>query len=186
MVVRVEQAELRSERIQSAATYARFYNRIADICVQGGRVGIGTETANSNAKLDVNGNIYSNGKVFIGTPDASTTDQIALYSLAVNGTAIFTKAKVKLYGSWPDYVFSEKYKLPSLDDIEKFLKANQHLPGVPSASEVEKNGIDLGDNQTILLKKVEELTIYLIQQNKKIEEQSIKISNLEKLIKQGK
>jgi hypothetical protein len=171
-----------------------------------GNVGIGTSAP--KAKLDVNGNIYSNGKIFIGMPDANTLTQIANYSLAVNGTAVFNKAKVSLYGNWPDYVFSPSYKLTPLDSIEQFITVNGHLPEMPKAKEVEKNGIDLGETQALLLKKIEELTLFAIeqnkqsqkllkiageqakqsenlqktidQQNKKIEEQSERISDLEK------
>lgn len=133
----------------------------------GGNVGLGTTSP--QAKLDVNGNIYSNGKIFIGTPDANTTTKIAPYSLAVNGSAVFTKAVVKLYSAWPDYVFAPTYKLTQLDSLEHFIKTNGHLPEVPQSDEVEKNGIDLGGNQAVLLKKIEELTLYIIEQNKRIE-----------------
>jgi hypothetical protein len=143
-------------------------NKVADIYVYNSQVGVGTETPNSNAKLDVNGNIYSNGKVFIGTADGTTTTKIANYSLAVNGTAIFTKATVKLNANWPDYVFNPEYKLPTLEQLEEFIKVKKHLPEVPTGEEIEKNGIDLGDNQTLLLKKIEELTLLLIDQNKQI------------------
>ncbi|HET7117790.1 MAG TPA: hypothetical protein VFI29_14950 [Hanamia sp.] len=152
----------------------------------GGNVGIGTTTPNPNASLDVNGNVYSNGKIFIGTPNANTATQIAPYSLAVNGSAIFTKAVVKLNSAWPDYVFAPAYNLPKLDSLEQFIKLNQHLPEMPKASDVEKNGIDLGDNQTILLKKIEELTLFAIEQKKQteklqkiVEEQNKRITELE-------
>lgn len=144
-----------------------------------GNIGIGNSNPNANAKLDVNGNIYSNGKVYIGIPDANTITQIAPYALAVNGTAVFTKAKVSLYGSWPDYVFHKDYKLPTLSEIERFIKHNGHLPEVPTAEEVEKNGIDLGDNQVLLLKKIEELTLIVIEQNKRAMEQNKRIEKLE-------
>jgi trimeric autotransporter adhesin len=110
--------------------------------------------------------INKDGKVLIGTSDVN---QVGTHTLAVNGSAIFTKAVVKLNTSWPDYVFKPTYQLLSLNELEKYLQKNQHLPEVPSASEVEKNGIDLGDNQAILLKKVEELTLYMIDLNKKVE-----------------
>lgn len=128
-------------------------------------VGIGTTTPAE--KLDVNGNIYTNGKMLIGQ---ANTAAVVPYSLAVNGSAIFTKAVVKLNANWPDYVFKSTYKLPSLNELEKYLLKNQHLPDVPTATEVEKNGIDLGDNQAILLKKVEELTLYMIEKDKEIKE----------------
>jgi hypothetical protein len=121
------------------------------------------------------GNLFSSGKIAIGTTDLA---QIGNYSLAVNGSAIFTKASVKLIGNWPDYVFEPAYKLSTLTEVENFLKENKHLPGVPSAAEIQKHGIDLGDNQTVLLKKVEELTLYAIEANKKIELQQAQIDVL--------
>lgn len=132
-----------------------------------GNVGLGTTTP--QATLDVNGNIFTSGKLAIGTTDAT---KMAPYALAVNGDAIFNKAKVKLYGTWPDYVFNKAYKLRPLPELEQFINQNAHLPGIPSAAEVEKDGIDLGGNQAALLKKIEELTLYVIEQNKKLEAQA--------------
>lgn len=140
-----------------------FLNRVS-IQKSTGNFGIGITTPSE--KLHVAGNIYTNGKILIGQ---ANTAAVTPYALAVNGSAVFTKAVVKLNGNWPDYVFKPTYKLPSLTELEKYLVTNQHLPGVPTATEVEKNGIDLGDNQTILLKKVEELTLYMIELNKKVE-----------------
>lgn len=90
------------------------------------------------------------------------------YKLAVAGNIIAEKVKVQLQTAWPDYVFSPGYYLPSLREIEQFIKTNSHLPGVPSASQVEKDGIELGDNQAVLLKKIEELTLHLIELDKKV------------------
>lgn len=164
-------------------------NKLADIFVQNSRVGIGTETPNSNAKLDVNGNIISSGVVAIGSVInwaniTGNADPNKNYKLAVNGNAIFEKVTVKLYSNWPDYVFNKNYDLPSLKTIETFINNNKHLPGVPSADEVKKEGIDLGDNQAILLKKVEELTLYIIEQNKKIEKLEAEKDALKNLQKQ--
>lgn len=142
----------------------------ADIFIQNSKIGIGTEAPNTNSKLDVNGNIYSNGKVFIGIPDGNTAIEIADYSLAVDGAALFTKAVVKLKDNWPDYVFAPDYKMPKLAEIESFIKENGHLPEMPTASDVGKNGINLGNTQVLLLKKIEELTLILIEQEKRIKE----------------
>ncbi|GHE56682.1 hypothetical protein [Roseivirga thermotolerans] len=84
--------------------------------------------------------------------------------LEVNGTIRSKKVKVEATG-WPDYVFSSHYKLRPLKELEQFVQQNQHLPEVPSAKEIEANGQDLGDIQVVLLKKIEELTLYLIQEN---------------------
>lgn len=104
------------------------------------------------------------GDVGIGTFDTKG------YKLAVNGNAIFVKVKVQPYQNWSDYVFYPGYRLRPLGEVEQFIQQHHHLPEVPSAAEVEKNGLDLGDSQATLLKKIEELTLYVIQQNKRIEE----------------
>ncbi len=109
------------------------------------------------------------GDVGIGTSETRG------FKLAVNGPAIFTKAVVKLYVNWPDYVFNRNYRLKSLKEVEKFIKVHKHLPGVPTAKEVQQKGIDVGDNQAILLKKIEELTLYLIELNKRIEGLEVKV-----------
>jgi hypothetical protein len=155
-----------------------------------GNVGIGTTTPAAN--LDVNGTTYSR-KLFVGAPDANTiTNMGANNLLAVNGTAVFVKAKVALYGSaWPDYVFSPDYQMPTLDSLEKFIKSHSHLPEIPKAEEIKNNGIDLGENQALLLKKIEELTLFAIEQNKQSEklmkiadEQAKQSENLQKVIEE--
>jgi hypothetical protein len=122
--------------------------------------------------------IDADGDVSIGTNDTKN------YKFAVNGSAIFTKVVVKPYSGWADYVFEPSYKLPSLSSVEGYIESNKHLPGVPSAEDVEANGIDLGDNQTILLQKTEELTLYIIDQDKKLEEQKKLITDQQQMLKQ--
>ena len=111
------------------------------------------------------------GNVGIGTPSPSE-------KLSVNGTVLAKKVRVSNTG-WPDYVFAPDYELRSLSQVEKFVKENQHLPEVPSAKEIETNGQDLGDIQATLLKKVEELTLYLIEQDKKNSSQEERLKALE-------
>ena len=108
-------------------------------------------------------------KNYFGGPLGIGTTNTFSYSLAVNGSAIFTQAVVKLYANWPDYVFKKGYVPPSLSSLSRYIKANNRLPGLPSADSVAKNGLDLGDNQARLLQKIEELTLYIIEQDKKIE-----------------
>jgi hypothetical protein len=107
--------------------------------------------------------INSSGSVGIGTATTFT------YKLAVNGSAIFTQAVVKLNANWPDYVFKKGYTLPSLKSVEEYLIVNGHLPGLPSAESVQKNGLDLGSTQAKLLEKIEELTLYSLDLQKKVE-----------------
>lgn len=71
---------------------------------------------------------------------------------------------------WPDFVFSKDYELLSLYEVEQFIAENHHLPNVPSAAEVKANGIDLGEMNVILLQKVEELTLYILNLQRQIDE----------------
>ena len=90
-------------------------------------------------------------------------------NLIANGNIETKKVKVTATpGSVPDYVFKPDYELRSLPELESYIKANSHLPNVPSAKEVETNGQDVGDMQLKLLEKIEELTLYIIEQNKKL------------------
>lgn len=134
-----------------------------------GTVGIGTANPDINAKLDVNGNIFTSGKVLIGTTNLAAVDNNVL---AVNGNAIFEKVKVRSYAIWPDYVFEDEYHLPSLDEVEAYLRKHKHLPNMISAEEAKDKGLDLADNQAALLRKIEELTLYLIQLNKRMDDLS--------------
>ena len=118
-------------------------------------------------------NIYfNNGNVGIGTDSPQT-------KLAVNGEISAKKLTITQTG-WADYVFDKNYKLLTPEQIEKYILANKHLPGMPSAKEIENYGVSVGDNQVLLLKKIEELTLLMIKQNKKIlqlEKQVINLKN---------
>jgi hypothetical protein len=105
--------------------------------------------------------ITASGNVGIGT---STPDQ----KLTVNGTVHATRVKVETTVPGPDYVFEKDYALPSLEQIKSYIDENKHLPDVPSAKEMEAKGIDVGDMNMVLLKKIEEMTLYMIEQEKRI------------------
>jgi hypothetical protein len=124
--------------------------------------------------------ILGDGTVGIGTKNTYG------YKLAVNGTAIFTKVKVKTAGTWPDYVFEKGYALPGLAELEQYLIRHKHLPDITPAAEAQRDGIDVAAQQAALLKKVEELTLYLIEENKQLKaqikkdaEQNAKITQLQ-------
>jgi trimeric autotransporter adhesin len=118
------------------------------------------------------GVIVGNNTIVI--PSGST------YKLAVGGGIIAEKVRVATSGttSWADYVFDKGYKLRSLSDLDRFIKINKHLPDTPTTAEVTENGIDLAQTQVLLLQKIEELTLYMISQNKKITHLERKIKNL--------
>jgi len=118
--------------------------------------------------------ITGNGYVGIGTGNATLVN-----ALTVNGNILTKGIKVNPE-SVPDYVFKPEYKLRPLEEVERFVKANSHLPEVPSESEVKKNGLELGEMSTTLLKKVEELTLYLIEIKKENENLKQRLEKLER------
>lgn len=98
------------------------------------------------------------------------------YLLAVDGKIISEELKVQLSGSWPDYVFADNYKLKSFDHLRSFIKQNKHLPNIPSAAEVEKNGIEVGDMQKRMIEKIEELTLYILELENRLNEMDKKLN----------
>lgn len=122
------------------------------------------------------------GDVYFGTTSGNvgigTTNPQA--KLAVKGTLLAQRVRVSVNAAeWPDYVFDSSYKLLPLPELEAFIQQNSHLPEIPSAATVGKEGLDLGDNQQLLLKKIEELTLYVIEQNKELKAQNERIKTLE-------
>lgn len=121
--------------------------------------------------------IIGNGNVLIGKSSQLNT----LYKLDVAGKIRADEIVVNTTGA--DYVFEDDYQLLSLNKLEKSIKKNKHLPGIPSANEMKNNGMSVGETNTLLLQKIEELTLYLIELNKKNEELQKKMEQLEKSIK---
>ena len=127
------------------------------------------EQTNSGLYMGVNGGnlrLDATGQVAIGGVVAAASG----YKLTVTGKVICEELKVKLSGAWPDYVFANDYKLKSLPEVEQFIAANKHLPNIPSAAEVEKDGITVGEMQKKMMEKIEELTLYIIDLQKQIEQ----------------
>lgn len=107
--------------------------------------------------------IDGNGNVSIGT------EQVAAgYRVSIEGRMMCEELKVQTSTAWPDYVFTEKHSLLSLDALERKIKEQGHLPGIPSAAQIEANGFEVGDMQARLLEKIEELTLYVIDLNKQV------------------
>lgn len=112
----------------------------------------------------------NDGTVYMGSPnlDAENLALGAGYKLRVFGKIIGEEVRVQLKTAWPDYVFEKDYKQLSLNELEQFVNEHKHLPNIPSAKEIEKDGQHLGEIQIKLLEKVEELTLYIIEQDKRI------------------
>ncbi|OWK68852.1 hypothetical protein CBW18_19775 [Pedobacter sp. AJM] len=123
---------------------------------------------NQTEKLRVTGN----GDVGIGTISPKE-------KLSVNGKIRAHEVKVEIT-NWPDYVFEKGYKPPSLAALENYISKNKHLPEIPSEDEVAEKGIELGDMNRLLLKKIEEMTIYLIEMKKENNKQQNQIDALKK------
>ena len=143
--------------------------------VSSGDVGIG-ETS-PDAKLHVNGDVKVTDQVAIGSSGEAVP---AEYLLGVDGKVICEELKVKNSEAWPDYVFQDDYELMPLPEVAAYIQANNHLPNVPSASEVEKEGIAVGEMNRKLLEKVEELTLYLLEvaaENKALKARVNKLEN---------
>jgi hypothetical protein len=127
---------------------------------------------------------WANGVLFDSTDNIGIgTNDTKGYKLAVNGAGIFTKVRVKPMANWPDYVFKKDYRLPDLTELEQYIKTHQHLPGIISDATQQQEGVDIGDNQAAMLKKIEELTLYVIEQNKLLARQQQEIEELKKAIK---
>src|SRR5207249_2691639 len=133
-----------------------------------GKVSIGV--VNTSQLSGLSALLTVNGKTLIGDPGFLNINTTTSYSLYVQTGILTEKVRVAVANStsWADYVFAPDYKLLPLEETENFIHTNKHLPGVPSACEVVEKGIDMAEMDATLLKKIEELTLYIIEQDKKI------------------
>lgn len=134
----------------------------------GNDVKFGTVASNDNGRLimRVNGGdrfyLHPDGRISIGTSVPASG-----YLLNVKGKMIGEEVRVQLQANWPDYVFQKDYSLRTIPELAQFIQEKKHLPGIPSAAEM-KEGQDLGEIQRRLLEKIEELTLYIIQLEKRL------------------
>lgn len=133
--------------------------------------------------------LYHSGNINRGDADftARTLNSTSVYN---NGNLWSKEVRVAVTNPWADYVFKKGYHLRPLKEVGAFISRNHHLPEIPSAGQVEKEGINLGEMNTVLVKKVEELTLYLIEKDKQLTEQDKEIKaqalRLDKLEKSNK
>lgn len=148
----------------------------------GTTIGIKTDTPDPAFDLDINGNTRIAGNAVVGggldvTGLSHFEEQVTMgttfsegdHTLFVGGSIITEELFIKLEGSWPDYVFEKDYELMSLEEVESFIKENGHLPNMTSAEEIQKEGAAMSESALQQQTKIEELFLYVIELNKKIE-----------------
>ena len=146
---------------------ARNNGNFSTLFVQydGGGVNIGGGSISGGLKLEVNGDAIFKGKMRIGNTVLPTG-----YNFGVDGQMICEEVQVKLKTDWADYVFAADYQLKSISQVADFVKQNNHLPGIPSAASIAKEGISIGEMQRLQMEKIEELTLYIIQLKDEIDQ----------------
>ncbi|MDL2224479.1 hypothetical protein LJB92_04110, partial [Bacteroidales bacterium OttesenSCG-928-M06] len=158
------------------AVYIARYNEGNDISEL--RVSVGDDTSDrfvvGNRPWDSSAfnpvlTVKMNGNVGIGEADPA-------YTLDVKGK--IRAEEVVITTAWADFVFADNYNLPSLKEVHQHIREKKHLPGIPSESEVKENGVGIADIQVKLLQKIEELTLYMIQQQQLIEQLQEKINTM--------
>lgn len=148
---------LRFDRAGSKYDWEIYSKSGGSLIFRGGRNGVGSSLTDFLV-------VESDGDVTIGT---GTTYQ-SFFKLAVNGK--IRAKEVKVETGWPDFVFEDDYYLPTLKEVEEFIQKHGHLPEIPSAKEVEADGVFLGEMNAKLLQKIEELTLYMIELKRENEE----------------
>ena len=154
------------------------------LAVVGGLLSMWRFEVNSeeNIQITAKEGIHHKPILLQGNVGINTNRLAAGYALSVNGGVIAEKVMIKYQAEWPDYVFEPSYNLMPMHDLRTFVTQNKHLPEVPSAAEIE-NGLDVGQLQGILLKKIEELTLYTLQLQEQVERQQAEIEELKGKIK---
>jgi len=140
-------------------------NASKDLIIEKSSLGSGKIVINANGGTGWSIHMTENGYFHYGsglTPDG--------YPFSSQSRILAPDFVALAVNSWPDYVFANDYKLRPLAEVKKFIEKNKHLPNIPSAAQIEKEGIQLGDMSKRLMEKVEELTLYILQQQEQIDE----------------
>jgi hypothetical protein len=165
--------QVASGNIYSSGVYAYQFQHTGSINQNSDYLAIQVYQPNGGQVTDRAMVINALGNIGIGSISPA-------YKLDVIGTIRAKEIKVDLNGA--DFVFEKDYKLMPLNELEKFVKEQKHLPEVAPTKEMEKNGTDLGNLNSKLLQKMEEMTLYIIEQNKKLEQQSKSIEDLKQVV----
>jgi len=165
---------LETSNVSMKSAFIQLYDANNKITVS--KDGMNVRAGGPGLSFDA-GKITMNGKVGINANNTFTGDYD--YALAVSGGILTTEVYVKEVSEWHDYVFKDDYKLMPLNELNRYIDSNGCLPGVPSESTVLQEGFNLAEMDGVLLKKVEELTLYVIELNEKIQRQQELIMSLQ-------
>jgi hypothetical protein len=156
-----------------------------------GNVNVGINVENPIHSLQVNGTTMLDGSTYITSSLNPNYKAFSVFGLSDNkdvfrimgdGKVWATEVNVKVKNEFPDYVFEDSYSLMPINELENYIKLEKHLPNIPTALEVKESGIDLGEMNRLLVEKIEELTLYLIEQQKQIEQQQNQINKLQEKV----
>lgn len=180
-IIEQKNSEVSLRQLERGNLYLYGPNRIGLMIDTLGRIGLG-DTIYAGKRLNIGGNTRVAGNIdavgslsavngnFNGTLTVTGLARIGNgFYCSYDGQVRAKSLKVTLDG-WSDFVFDDNYRLPSLKEVEQYISQHRHLPDIPSAKEVEQEGIDLGQMNAKLLQKVEELTLYVIDLQKQIDE----------------
>ena len=186
-MMKLSDTELIMKLQESANTRILAKNDMGIVMDSAGRIGIGTNPV-FNRRLVVSGTVGFTGPTYftgnvtaehsLTAANINATGTLTVAGAATIGTGFYcswggqvkTKEIVVTLEGWSDYVFDSGYRLMPLGELERYVNANKHLPNIPSATEVEKNGVNVGEMNALLLEKIEELTLYIIDLQKQIDE----------------
>jgi hypothetical protein len=143
-------------------------------CVPDIKIGIGIDDPLSKLHIKLNGNTNTHALIV----ENGKNEKL----LQLNKDGLLQAREIKVdQARWPDYVFTKEYQLMTLEEVKAFIEENGHLPNVPPATEVEEEGLNLGENAKITMEKLEELTLYLIQMKEQLDEQ-LKLIEYQRLL----
>lgn len=151
-------------------------------CVPDAKVGIGINNPTAKLHIKTNESFYPLTKAIL-VEDRSGDK---MFQVNTNGLVYAREIKVNLDSSWPDYVFDSTYALIPLEDLKTYIAENNHLPNVPSASEIKENGINVAETDKMLMEKVEELTLYMIQLQEQLKVQQELLNQQQQVIQELK